>query len=147
MSEKYIFNKYPNRIESEEPTPLSEYGIQCDKGWIPIVNTIADNLHAIDPEERIKFVQVKEKFGGLRFYITISDYDRDVDKDFWYKTHEIIHQGENVASRTCEVCGKEGSTRRDIGWLLTLCEDHYQEAKERNKMYDEASQEITDANS
>lgn len=59
--------------------------------------------------------QVKEKFGGLRFYISGGDeYVRN-----------LIHFVEQLSFRVCEECG----TMKDvvtyaIGWNRTLCPEH-----------------------
>lgn len=58
-------------------------------------------------------VQVKEKFGGLRFYM-----DGGTDE------HRIaVGFAEAMAARTCEVCGSPGE-RSDGGWIKTLCPEH-----------------------
>ena len=58
-------------------------------------------------------VQVKEKFGGLRFYM-----------DGGTEAHRIgVGFAEAMASRTCEVCGSPGE-RTDDGWVKTLCPEH-----------------------
>lgn len=56
--------------------------------------------------------QVKEKFGGLRFYAGgISSAMR-----------EFIDEAEKESFRTCEDCGAPGQTYRADGWILTRCE-------------------------
>lgn len=57
--------------------------------------------------------QVKEKFGGLRFYVQAA-----TDKHYNY-----INFAESMSYRTCEECGAPGKTYTD-GWHLTLCETH-----------------------
>jgi hypothetical protein len=57
--------------------------------------------------------QIKEKFGGLRFYV-----DRASDKHYNY-----ISFAENMSYRTCEECGDAG-TYYPIGWHRTLCDKH-----------------------
>ena len=58
-------------------------------------------------------VQVKEKFGGLRFYVQAA-----TDKHYQY-----ISFAESMSYRTCEVCGNPGKTYTD-GWHRTLCDIH-----------------------
>jgi hypothetical protein len=62
-------------------------------------------------------VQVKEKFGSLRFYC--------------YNTTEIqeayIRSAEFMSAVTCEVCGSPGKINRDGGWLRCLCKKHRKE--------------------
>lgn len=57
-------------------------------------------------------MQVKEKFGGLRFY---TDYSNDY-------LNGMIHMAECISYKTCEQCGKPGKPRSG-GWVLTLCDD------------------------
>jgi hypothetical protein len=58
-------------------------------------------------------VQVKEKFGGLRFYVQAA-----TDKHYNY-----ISFAESMSYRTCEVCGASGKTYTD-GWHRTMCDIH-----------------------
>jgi hypothetical protein len=58
-------------------------------------------------------VQVKEKFGGLRFYVQAA-----TDKHYQY-----ISFAESMSYRTCEECGAPGKTYTD-GWHMTLCDIH-----------------------
>jgi hypothetical protein len=67
-------------------------------------------------EETLKVpvaVQVKEKFGGLRFYVQAA-----TDKHYQY-----INFAESMSYRTCEECGNPGKTYTD-GWHMTLCDIH-----------------------
>ena len=69
--------------------------------------------------------QIKEKFGGLRIYLSIEDE----------YIHGIINMAEAMAVRTCEVCGAKG-TMRGGSWLKTLCDEHHKEREEhRAKRY------------
>ena len=58
-------------------------------------------------------VQVKEKFGGLRFYVQAA-----TDKHYQY-----ISFAESMSHRTCEQCGAPGKTYTN-GWHQTLCDIH-----------------------
>jgi len=67
-------------------------------------------------EETLKVpvaVQVKEKFGGLRFYVQAA-----TDKHYSY-----ISFAESMSYNTCEQCGNPGKTYTD-GWHTTLCDIH-----------------------
>jgi hypothetical protein len=57
--------------------------------------------------------QVKEKMGGLRFYI-----DGSTDK---YQNY--ISFAESMSVRTCEQCGAPGEFR-GRSWLYTACDQH-----------------------
>jgi hypothetical protein len=58
-------------------------------------------------------VQVKEKFGTLRFYIRAG-----TDEHYNY-----ISFAESMSAVTCETCGKPGK-RLGRGWIYTACEEH-----------------------
>ena len=81
-------------------------------------------------EETLKVpvaVQVKEKFGGLRFYVQAA-----TDKHYQY-----ISFAESMSYRTCEECGNPGKTYTD-GWHTTLCDIHAAMAgKEEEYQYEE----------
>jgi hypothetical protein len=57
--------------------------------------------------------QVKEKFGGLRFYT--NGYTEEVSG--------MIRMAESMSYRTCEVCGNPGRSN-NYGWISTLCDTH-----------------------
>lgn len=89
--------------------------------------------------EKEKYVpvamQVKEKFGGLRFYVNGA-----TDKH-----HNYIDFAESMSYNICEQCGSPGQTYH-MGWHRTLCDKHPDEnygeqaAHYRNKT-DEWSEE------
>lgn len=71
--------------------------------------------------------QVKEKFGGLRFYVTGA-----TDKHYQY-----ISFAESISYHTCEECGAPGKTYTD-GWYTTLCDIHAaMNAREKEFEYEE----------
>lgn len=71
-------------------------------------------LKMIEESEKIPVaVQVKEKFGGLRFYV-----DRASEKHYNYITF-----AESMSYHICEECGSPGKTYTD-GWHMTLCDIH-----------------------
>lgn len=62
--------------------------------------------------------QIKEKFGGLRFYVNGANDEQ------WAK----IHFAESLSHRICEECGtmKDAMTYQ-MGWHRTLCPTHADE--------------------
>ena len=57
-------------------------------------------------------VQVKEKMGGLRFYVEGSNDEIEA----------AIDSACELSVLTCEVCGNPGCLEEDaIGWWKTLC--------------------------
>ena len=79
----------------------------------------------IEPRAKTNYVyvaQIKEKFGGLRFY-----YDGGDDV-----VSGMVRMAEAWADNTCEVCGNVGKMRRG-GWVRTLCDAHEAERQEAMK--------------
>ena len=69
--------------------------------------------------EEVKFVQIKEKFGGLRMY-----YDTESeDDDFRKKINDCIYNAESESYTICEICGETGKVRKG-NWIKTLCDEH-----------------------
>jgi len=88
---------------------------QIGQGWNLLVKNLIEDLIALGWDKQI--CQVKEKFGGLRLYINAGS-DAVFDR---------ISKAERDSYDICEVCGEKGEMRRDLGWYLTLCDNHYQE--------------------
>lgn len=66
------------------------------------------------PAPKVDIIQVKEKFGGLRFYIDGGDDS----------IYGMIDLAENMSYNTCETCGSTknvGQTTK--GWISTICKD------------------------
>ena len=85
-------------------------------GTKTVTQEAIDEAKAKLDEETLKVpvaVQVKEKFGGLRFYVQAA-----TDKHYSY-----ISFAESMSYRTCEECGSPGKTYTD-GWHRTLCDIH-----------------------
>lgn len=87
-------------------------------GWYPIIVACDEQLAAIDPAYVV--LQVKEKFGTLRYYCTPS---ADLSADDRERFFDHVREAESVSARTCENCSKPGSLRDRGGWLKTLCDD------------------------
>lgn len=89
-----------------------ENALRCvGLGWAPIIQ----RLYQAKPEQT-KVIQVKEKFGGLRFYVENSTPE----------FNQLIREAEKESFTTCESCGITGDfvetkTNKDGYWLLTLC--------------------------
>jgi hypothetical protein len=86
-----------------------------EKGVAVIQEDIDDAKVKVD-EEAAKVptvVEVKEKFGTLRFYIQAG-----TDAHYNY-----ISFAESMSAVTCETCGSPGK-RLGHGWIYTACETH-----------------------
>lgn len=97
-------------------------GIGCwsdiGDGWIPLIVELDKKLTEINPDYTID--QIKEKFGGLRFYASGLEHDG---------AYKLIEEAESKSYMICEECGTSGARRTIKGWLKTLCDKHYLESK------------------
>jgi hypothetical protein len=87
-------------------------------GWLDIVDRLDRAITELVPDYQI--TQVKEKFGGLRYYIGSVPADR------FDEVHRLISEAEAESLQTCEKCGsREGVTTSSGGyWIRTLCPEH-----------------------
>jgi hypothetical protein len=95
------------------------YANGIGKGWWPLVEELHKRLTRLDRNYTVQ--QVKEKFGTLRYYYEPTDDDTD----FAYAMREVVRFAEQMSARICETCGAPGKTWDDLGWLLTLCDEHH----------------------
>jgi hypothetical protein len=117
------YEDFSKRMEATYPKMFaSPYGgFAVGAGWWPIIESLCANIqHHIDWRVKqghdiaqVEVNQIKEKFGGLRFYY--SGGDDTVDG--------MVRMAEAWANVTCEECGVPGK-RRSGGWIRTLCDTH-----------------------
>ena len=96
---------------------LSRGYFSVGNGWLGIIQRLIETLISLGWNKQI--TQVKEKFGGLRFYINEGSNE----------IYERIVKAEKDSHEICETCGEKGNMRTDIGWYRTLCNKHYEERK------------------
>ena len=87
--------------------------IDIGKGWHSILITLDAELTTIDPT--LRYVQIKEKFGGLRVYTTRPS------EESWSAVRRAKRRAQDEALRTCEQCGRAGTMHSRCGWYRTLC--------------------------
>ena len=97
------------------------------EGWHPIIRTLEEILNVLDPDYELQ--QVKEKFGGLRYYAQLSS---PALVGLFEQFHAAIDDAEQESLRTCEMCGNPGS-QRGGGWIKTLCDRHAEERSDRDQ--------------
>jgi len=139
-----LYQKYPdifvqNNYGQYQSTIYCE--ITCGDGWYNLIDRLCGQImsHVVNhnnyidfkikqgkvndlPEklDAVKAVQVKEKFGGLRFYV--SGGDERIDG--------AISMAESISYCICETCGNKGSQTK-VGWIRTLCENCLENHKNR----------------
>ncbi len=104
---------------------------ECSLGWYnilhdlsikieKILNDYAEKNKVIEGEENeiveMFAVQVKEKYGTLRFYMShVTD-----------EISDLIHEAEALSSQTCESCGVPAKMR-GCSWFEVKCDACYLE--------------------
>jgi hypothetical protein len=116
--QKKLFKKYPklfiDYVKHNKVTTIC-WGIECGNGWYWLIDELCRKLQwDIDKNKypQVKVVQVKEKFGMLRFYVVSGNSEQ----------YAMISFAEGLSSSICENCG----TTKDVklvntGWLYTRC--------------------------
>jgi hypothetical protein len=106
-----------HRVEdSYDPPPWDEkiaqflFGKMTKVGKVEVERIALKKLRW-DPQTGFAVVQVKEKFGGLRYY---TNYGSD-------RINTFINLAERLADVTCEECGRVGKERPG-SWIRTLCD-------------------------
>jgi len=89
-------------------------GYSCGAGWYPLLHTLCKLLqsYAENKSLNIRIAQIKEKFGGLRFYYDGAD-------DY---AEGLVRMAEAMSWHICEDCGTTESVETKGGWIKTLCE-------------------------
>ena len=125
--DKALVDKYPEIFRDRTGSPtetLMCFGFECGDGWYGLLDALCYNIQQhINWKNRKEVVveqvvaeQVKEKFGGLRFYYRGGDdYIRG-----------LTSMAESMSYQICDVCGNRGE-RRGGGWIRTLCDRHEEE--------------------
>lgn len=116
--QKELYKKYP-KIFAQRTLPPREtamvWGIECSDGWYDIIDKLCESIQSyVDSSkiDQIEATQVKEKYGGLRFYVNYED-------DY---TAVIIRKAEDESIITCEWCGSKENVGQTNGWIITLCQ-------------------------
>jgi len=130
-----LFEKYPRIFRQKELPPDQTcmcWGIDTGDGWFNLLDALCFNIqdhldqhngegefednkksHEEDhePVRQVEAVQVKEKFGGLRFYWDGGDHFIE----------GLVSMAESMSVLTCENCGNPG-TQSGHGWIWTACD-------------------------
>jgi len=110
---RWWYEKVPRHkdIDMEYKITREDAYVSVDTGWKDLIDQAYDELEKY-PE--ISIVTVKEKFGGLRIYI---DFHNEEFQEFLL---DIERRSFNI----CEICGKDGTTRKLRGWIKARCPEH-----------------------
>lgn len=125
--DKKLCEKYPKIFADRDGHPMRTamcWGFECGDGWYDLIDRLCGwlqfntdrNGHLPKYANQVVAVQVKEKFGGLRFYVNNASDVQD----------GAISFAESMSYRICDVCGAPGKPNKE-GWIRTRCEAHKHE--------------------
>lgn len=110
---KYLLDKYPN-LYQQHKCPMQHtcmcWLFECNDGWFNLLDELSEKLTKVSPE--CQAVQVKEKYGTLRFYVDCANDE----------AYDIISEYEGKSANTCEHCGSTDNVTQTQGWIVTLCD-------------------------
>lgn len=123
---------------------LPEVPSHLPEGWYAVVNDLCSLLESElgrEGSNRVTVRQIKEKFGGLRFYLAYGTDGDEGDDDgvpdrpgtapseaFTARVRSLIEAATRASEETCQWCGAAAAERDVDGYITTLCEEHYGEA-------------------
>lgn len=123
-NQEKIFSSCPTIFRHRFDGPdknLRWLGFRCGDGWFELILELSINLETIVKTQQIEHglsgkylpwvVQIKEKFGGLNYYMSAQNDEM----------RDLIHAAGQRSEKTCETCGKPGKTRNLDGWCYTEC--------------------------
>lgn len=111
-------------VDSRYPFPMFRF--ECKDGWFELLQDLINEIKEFserlgpvrfgfdDDPMPLKVLQVKEKYGSLRFY---TNWDNE-------ELSNLVDIAESRSATTCEECGKPGVLRKSGMWLYVSCDEH-----------------------
>ena len=118
--DKLLCERYPKIFEDRHAsiqTSLMAFGFEVGDGWFDLIDRLCARLQELSDEAvapQVVAVQVKEKFGTLRFYVRASNDEQMA----------AIAAAERESKGICEICGTTGGLVVTSGYFMTRCEAH-----------------------
>ena len=128
-----LVEKYPKILRDFQGDPMSTcmaWGFECDDGWYKLLDECMEKMQYFcdlcskdGRDVQVVANQIKEKYGTLRFYVSVYDANK-IENNI---IDDFVSEAERKSSRTCEVTGEYAEPCRRGGWYKTLC---YKQARE-----------------
>lgn len=135
-----IYAPLADRVPADRQDKNFVFVISCGSGWKNIIFNLVAEMDKIwtgymrkPGRDAWKLLQLKEKFGGLRFYVQYPESEDSDAKDRKEQSYAAIDFAETQAWKTCERCGKEGHTMSFRYYIATVCDECEERWKERSK--------------
>lgn len=112
LHKQFKFTRSINYIQQTNPY---QYAFSVGDGWYKLIYELVHEIRINDLKKGdwiTKATQIKEKFGGLRFYVTGTS-----DKNW-----SLIRNAEQKSYGVCEETGSEVEVGTwNTGWVRTMC--------------------------
>jgi hypothetical protein len=120
--EQKLIERWPTWFNTEGDVRCTAMprGFEHDDGWFEILWRLCVDLEPLVAGHEFEVVQVKEKLGGLRFYVRLDGLRLSHADD---AISRRIGAAIDESFRTCEICGQPGILREQR-WIRTLCDLH-----------------------
>lgn len=146
LAEEFPFLRCKQQPDKNKISNLYDaFGMEIDDGWFSLVKDLCTEIKNLYDEAGlpcdIVMDQVKEKYGTLRWYYHYEEDEGGTpaldfpgesslrfasDKiELKKNVADIVSKYERLSGAVCEVCGRPGKIRSDLGWIRTLCDEHY----------------------
>lgn len=124
----HLKNKFPKIFSNN-------FYFECGDGWFDLLDCLCEDIQSYInwkykempveelPTVQVEATQVKEKFGGLRFYHFGGDDE----------TNGMISFAESFSYKVCESCGNKGELYKN-GWHRTHCEPCEKEYQQKRSV-------------
>lgn len=122
---KKLFDDFP-RLYRDRHESSMQRGFECGDGWFDLIYKLSQDIEAAahdaglepDSPDWPRCRQVKEKLGGIRFYVFNCSNER---------IRALIDSAYEQSCKTCEYCGKPGERATD-GGKAAMCPEHAKQA-------------------
>lgn len=115
-------------MNEELKEPYELFGIECGAGWKKLYQPILDYIEEYNKDKegdnKIEIYQIKEKFGGLRVYLSKKTEE----------LRQMINKAEAESYHTCEICGKHiDKPIVEHHWIYPMCKECFDSMNERRE--------------
>ena len=118
-----LIERFPRLFRGAQPAVWSHVPV----GWTAIVRTLFAGIDALLNDEQAKdaqVVQIKEKLGMLRLYISFDRMDGDGVNPNPAALRSLVDAAVAASKVTCYVCAQPGMMRNLGGYLTVRCDAH-----------------------
>jgi hypothetical protein len=146
---KKLYADFPRLYREAIAKERMSYGFECSDGWFNLLYKLSTDIEAeakkigLHPNsaEWPLALQVKEKFGTLKFYLRMEKGDNELKPENAgpilsfrpmpdiKSIRELIQMAENSSAKICEQCGQPGTLYRGGYWHVACdaCEAKFRD--------------------